>query len=643
MLSEPPSPILKHAQPIAGPAAALLRWTVLCALVVYSRPARADLFTPPEGGAPAKAAELFSTASLSPAEEKLDSGELPVELPPAEFLPPTPPAYRADAVKPAPAAPVRVAGLFGPPRGTAARCAPTPWGPKAWGPGFQRSLSRHSPLAPVAPAVISAHAPPWESMPAPGGPEDGLLRVTPHDHDCRACESPFTSADFSPDPFYDCQGWDACGEMGIYGNKWTNPTARPLCEKPLPFYPNGPWPPSFTFLGPTNLVQPKFFVYGDYRNAIAQNRQRGNTETRWNNRLNLDIDFWLTATERFHMFWGPLDEGQQFTGILFDGGDAQYQDHWDGFDERTDTMYFEGDLGYIVGGLQGRDAPFDLPFAVGLIPLLFQNGVWLEDAFVGAACTIPAKNSPVLDWSNFDVTFFLGFEELTTPAFGAAADEADFIGMTTFIERRGGYIEAGWAYVDDVTNQDRSYHNIGLSYTRRYLNLVSNSIRLIINEGQEGPRDQRTADGYLVLMENSFLTQNPYHVIPYANLFAGFGNPQSLGRLQGPLKNTGINFESDLLTGFPILDDTANNTYGGAFGVDLLGSDYLSQLILEFAALQTFDSDATRNAPGDQYALGVRYQRPLTNALILRADGMIGFLEGADDVSGMRMELRRKF
>ena len=529
--------------------------------------------------------------------------------------------------------------LFAPP--AALPCIET--ASHAYGPGFQRSLSRHAGLAPVAPAVISAHAPPWEALPTPAELGDATLRLIPHDHDCRARETRFSSGDFSPDPAYGCQAWDPYCEMGVYGNKWTNRTARPLCEKPLPLYPNGPWPESFEFLGPTNLVQPKFFVYGDYRTAVAQNRQQGNTESRWNHRLNLDIDFWITATERFHMFWGPLDEGQQFTGILFDGGDAEFQERLDGFDERTDTMYFEGDLGYLVGGLRGIDAPFDLPFAVGLVPLFFQNGIWLEDAFVGAACTLPAKNSPWLDWSNFDVTFFLGFEELTTPAFGAASDEADFIGLTTFIERRGGYLEAGWAYVDDVTNDARSYHNIGISYTRRYLNLVSNSVRLIVNEGQEGPRDDRTADGYLVLIENSFLTRNPYKVIPYANLFAGFGNPQSLGRLQGPLKNTGINFESDLLTGYPILDDTANNTYGGAFGIDLLGHDYLRQLILELAVLQTFGDNATRNAPGDQYALGIRYQRPLTNALILRADAMYGFLDGADDVSGMRMELRRKF
>jgi hypothetical protein len=390
-------------------------------------------------------------------------------------------------------------------------------------------------------------------------------------------------------------------------------------------------------------VRPKFYIYGDFRTAYANNNNVANAQGIWANRLNLDIDFWLTATERFHMFWGPLDEGQQFTSVIFDADRLDVDDHLDGFDENTDAMFFEGDLGYIVGGLNGTAAPFDLPFAVGLIPLVLQNGVWLEDAFVGVAATIPARNSPVADFANFDTTLLMGFEELTTRALGGDADQADFVGVATFIERRNAYIELGWAYVDDPASQRRGYHNIGLSYTRRYLNLVSNSARMIINTGQGGPESQRAADGFLLLLENSLLTPLPYNLIPYFNLFAGFDRPQPLGRLQGPLKNTGINFESDLLTDYPLLDDSANNTYGAAFGVDLLGRQFDRQLIVEAAVLQAFDDPAERIAPGDQYAVGVRYQRRINHALILRADAMHGWLRNSDDVDGVRIEIRHKF
>ena len=529
-------------------------------------------------------------------------------------------------------------------------CPPTPYAvfpPAAFGapatPSFMRSLGRYGPAPSPTPNVQSAHGAPWDHIPTHEELRGTGPACEPPSHDPCAVEAPFSAVDFAPDPSEDCYCWDGCTELDSYGGKHCNPTQRPWCECFTPLYGPGPWPPSYTFLGPTNLVRPKFYVYGDYRIAGANNNNVDNAQAIIANRLNLDFDFSITATERFHAFWGPLDQGQQFTSVVFDDGEMEVEDFLDGFDQNTDAMYFEGDLGYIIGGARGIDAPFDLPFAVGLIPLVLQNGIWLEDAFVGAAATIPARNSPWADFSNFDTTFFVGFDELTTPAFGVDSVEAKFAGATTFIERRGGYIELGWAYADDPTDQGLSYHNIGMSYTRRYLNLLSNSARLIVNTGQEGPQDQRTADGYLVLLENSLLTPLPYNIVPYVNLFAGFDRPQSLGRLQGPLKNTGINFESDLLTGYPLLDDSANNTYGGAFGVNLLGRQFDRQLILETAVLQAFDDPTGRIAPGDQYAAGVRYQRKLNNALILRADAMHGWLENSEDVDGVRVELRHKF
>ena len=188
------------------------------------------------------------------------------------------------------------------------------------------------------------------------------------------------------------------------------------------------------------------------------------------------------------------------------------------------------------------------------------------------------------------------------------------------IEAKGGYIELGYAFLDDTANQGRSYNNVGISYTRRYLNLLSNSMRVIVNAGQNGPTDDRTANGVLLIAENSFLTRWPYNVIPYVNLWSGFDDPQSVARAGaagGVLRNTGILFESDNLTGYPTLDATAANTYGAAVGIDLLSPEFTHQLILEAAALQVFGDPALRNAAGDQYGVGARYQVPISNATLL--------------------------
>jgi hypothetical protein len=531
---------------------------------------------------------------------------------------------------------------------------------------FQPMLCRFGLIAPRAPGVESMHSSFLAGGPACGcGPRpaigcelfapppcgaeaatsDGSCNQLPTLIDPRSGETSYHGEDFTTDPFYDQIPWDSCLEGSVYGDKYLNPVQRPLVECGMPLYLNGPVPPPTLEFGPTNPSLKRFYVYGDYRAAAAYNAQNGSDKGVLANRLNLELDYWLTATERFHGFIGPLQEGNDFLGYTFDDGDADFVEALDFWDEDTDTLFFEGDIGAMMGGFTGTYSPFDMPIAVGVIPLLFQNGVWMEDAILGMAVTIPARNSPFMDWSNYDVTFFYGTNYLNSPAFGQN-DSADVIGATTFIEAKGGYLEAGYARLEDPTWLGRSYHNIGVSYTRRYLNLVSNSVRVIGNVGQEGPVSDRTANGVLFIVENSFLTPQPYNVIPYVNMWVGIDDPQSVARAGaagGVLRNTGILFESDNLTGYPTLDATANDTYGAAVGLDLLAPDFTQQLILEAAVLQVFGDPADRNAPGDQYGIGARYQIPISYRFLIRCDAMHGWLENTHDVTGARVEFRWKF
>ncbi|MEL0083077.1 MAG: hypothetical protein VW985_08590, partial [Gammaproteobacteria bacterium] len=217
----------------------------------------------------------------------------------------------------------------------------------------------------------------------------------------------------------------------------------------------------------------------------------------------------------------------------------------------------------------------------------------------------------------------------------------------TFIDAMRGYWELGYAYVDGKDNfDDLSYHNITAAFTKRYGGWLSNSVRIIGNFGQDRRGNARqTADGFVLLIENSLITSKPSTLVPYLNLFAGFDTPQSLARDAGAggiLKNTGINFETDALTGFPKLDDTANNTWGGALGIQYL-FNLDRQIVVEIAGLQTRKSAANRTAAGDQWGIGVRYQRPLSKAWILRADSIVADRDNAEDLFGIRFELRRKF
>ncbi len=448
---------------------------------------------------------------------------------------------------------------------------------------------------------------------------------------------------------FSCQGgpqgntFDACAAAHVYRGKFAITTQRPLVELWRPLYTGGIYAPAKTWFGVTNPMKPHFMVYGDARTVLGFNHNAQGKSNVWGNVLNLDMDLQLTSTERIHAFVSPLNRATRASGLSFNDG----VDLLDGTNFNFNTLFFEGDAGALIGGADGRYPPFDLPFTFGLIPLVYQNGIWANDAVLGAAMALPAKNSSLLKWSNFDASIFWATDNITTDAFPGRDHAADFVGTAWFIDAYEGYIEADYAFVNDNTGNNLGYHNVSLAFTRRYLARLSNSVRIIVNAGQQDlAKANRTADGSLLLIENSLITAYPNTIVPYFNMFYGQGRPQSLARAGiagGILTNTGINFETDGITGYPTLDPTGRNTMGFASGVNLLGSQFSHQLVLEFALLKALGSQQFRNAAGNEYGFGVRYQKPLSNNMIFRTDQMVGLRDDATNVTGSRVELRWKF
>ncbi|MEM9370076.1 MAG: hypothetical protein AAGA26_02845 [Pseudomonadota bacterium] len=465
-------------------------------------------------------------------------------------------------------------------------------------------------------------------------------------------EVPYDRELFSPDPEYNIT-YDPQAEIDIYGGKTAISTPRPPVEIFRDMYDEGPLGDGFTLFGDKNRIFPQILVFGDIRTAVAFNDNGDKELSQIAARANINIDFKLTATERIHVFFQPLQNGGQFTRFEFGGGDkdpnrpATFETQ-----EQPTTAFLEGDLGAIVAGITDEYNKYDIPFAVGKVPLFLQNGVWFDDAFLGGAITpLVAQNSATLDITNYDVTLFAGFDLVSSDAFvdqnGKRADhEANIYGLHGFFDTREGYLEAGYAYLDDGDGSDGdfSYHNFTVAFTKRYAATISNSTRVILNIGQDpGLGLDETANGVLFLSENAFITHLPLTLIPYSNFWFGVDKTQSAARdpaQGGVLKNIGINFETDGLTGFPTLDATGVDTFGGALGVEyLFGFD--QQLVAEFAAVFPYD-DREGPAKDPQFGWGLRYQKPLTNRLIFRADAMYGMLLEQQDIMGIRAELRLK-
>jgi len=462
----------------------------------------------------------------------------------------------------------------------------------------------------------------------------------------------FDNGVFKADPTYEDKPYEREAQVEIYGGKTAVDVQRPIVELGTPFYTVGPINEGSNVVGEKNLLFGHLYAFGDWRTAVAYNDNgNGDEVAQIATRLNLDVDLGLTATERLHALFQPLQEDGQFTRCEF-AGDGSIDDCELEYDFEPQTAFFEGDLGAITAGITGNYNGLDLPFTGGLIPLIFQNGVWLEDAFIGGAAAIPSLNSKALDISNMDITFFGGADKVTAPgvadAAGNVADtNVNIYGVATFIEAMEGFIEAGYAYIDakdDLAGQD--YHSLTAGFTKRYGGWLSNSTRFVASFGQDETNleDGDEQNGVMLLSENSLITSKPYTLLPYANFFLGIERPVPAADATGLLRNTGINFESDALTGFPFLDDTGQNAYGGALGIQYL-FDLQQQLVFEIAGERQLSdfSNSFEDEVDNQYAAGVRYQIPLSNAWLVRADAIYAIKEDEDDAAGARVELRWKF
>jgi hypothetical protein len=457
-------------------------------------------------------------------------------------------------------------------------------------------------------------------------------------------EGKLAQGTFRSDPQYETM-YDPQEQVDIYGAKSAVEPPRPPIEIGRQQYTSGEYDASSTLLGEKNPLLPGLAVYGDWRTAVAYNQNNGKDIAQIATRLNIDVDFKITGTERIHAFFTPLQNNTKFTRYEFGGGagDERFNDEFD-FDPQT--LFFEGDLGSIYTGFSGNEASFDLPFTVGLFPLFLQNGIWANDAILGAAFSLPAKNSAALGLANFDITFFAAFDNIDNKGIiGADEDDndnANLYGVTAFIDAFNGYIEGGYGLIQGRDDQDGLLtHFVTAAYTRRYYNTLSNSTRLFANFGED---PEGSDEGFAIISENSLISGLPSTLLPYGNFFLGFGNPQPLvdGNGAGILKNVGINFETDALTGYPKLDDTGSNAFGGALGLQYL-FNLDQQLVFEVAMVQPFEDDGI-GAKDAQYGFGVRYQVPINRAWLLRADATYQIIEGGeDDNFGIRTEVRRKF
>ena len=442
----------------------------------------------------------------------------------------------------------------------------------------------------------------------------------------------------------------------IYGPQKDFDIVRPLIEWGRRMYDYEPFPASTHFMGKMNPTMPQTLVYGNWRNVYGINRNQNNVE---NNvlltDLNLEIYQQLTATELLHFGFSPFQINGELPRVDFSNNSTRV---FVPPGVTLNNLYFEGDLGSILTGIRGKYSSFDLPFAVGLMPLFYQNGTWFNDTILGAAFAYSNWTSKDFHISRGETSVFLGFDRSSSGAFTDSSGQLQLrqgkvFGVMNFLEATEGYWELGYAYAQSPLDR-LNYQDIGVSFSRRY-GRISNTARVIYAFGQHPLNGRaKTADGAVFILENSYATHLPLTLVPYFDIFYGVGRPQPASQFNavGVLQNQGLNFASDAQTGFPNLDNSAADTYGGALGLEYL-FNLEQQLVVEIAGVYPHGNENPNNLTarplkGGQTAFGVRYQRRFARAWIFRTDGIIGRqskknANGRKTFSGMRVELQRKF
>ena len=158
---------------------------------------------------------------------------------------------------------------------------------------------------------------------------------------------PYDPRSFSPDPSYADKPYDIGEQLRIYGGKSAVPNPRPMLELGRPMYQGGPYNAPGHGLGRKNPTDQAFSIYGDWRTAMARNNNGAGPNNILATRLNLDVDWKLTATERVHAFFRPLDHNTEFTRCerngSFEGTRCTAE-----LDAKPETLFFEGDLGALT-------------------------------------------------------------------------------------------------------------------------------------------------------------------------------------------------------------------------------------------------------------------------------------------------------
>lgn len=402
---------------------------------------------------------------------------------------------------------------------------------------------------------------------------------------------------------------------------------------------------------PTGAVwQPALVAFGTFRTAV-QSFDRGDDQV---SEVVARLDFFgnlaLSGTERLVVGFRSLDENGRFTSYILDSDRPGLEDGLrNELNTQVQSLFFEGELGEIFPGLSRNDfKSADYGFSLGRQPLLFQEGLLINDSIDGLGVT---RNTFLPDGtSNFRATFFYGWDNINRSDRGQGRRNledrsAQLFAVLTSTDFPSSTLDIDAAYVrsDDDTRGDLVA--VGISGVQR-LGALNTSFRVLSSLALDDETAVAT-DGTLLLSELSW-TPHHSHDLFYITSFVAKDDFSSASRdpaTGGPLGRAGINFASVGLGNYGApLSNQARDVGGGAIGYQKFFDHTRKQVLVELGLRLGLEDDVENQA-----AVTARYQSAFGRHFVVVVDGFAGYREGIvpgagdDTLFGGRLELVTKF
>jgi len=301
-----------------------------------------------------------------------------------------------------------------------------------------------------------------------------------------------------------------------------------------------------------------------------------------------------------------------------------------------ETLFFEGEFTELFPKLDLNDFKrLDYGFSVGRQPLLFQDGILLNDTIDSIG--IVRNNLLPFSSTNSRATFLFGWDEVNRDN-NVEDRSAQLFGLFTETDFACNTVNLDLVYVEaDGTTGDAFFW--GLSSIQR-LGHFNTAFRML-GSHPAGNGTTETSEGYLLFGEVSW-TPPHTHNIAYVNAFWGIDEFSSAARgsaTGGPLGRAGILFAATGLGDFgPALGNRADESAGGSIGYQMFFDDTRRQLVLEVGGRS--DTDTPNESAG---AIGARLQQAIGRRWIVQADVFGAKQESRDEAWGARIEILMKY